>query len=263
MTIPNIAVTGSFKISGSNITLVYDRLNNAADPAPLSQSFYVSSSATTFYIKAVPTTVPTNPNVKFFVKTETTKEPITPSNPLILNPISPAGVATQREIIFEFSNAKLLPTTTNQHIFDVIFNLTAGESRTGATNPTNPTNPLPTLPSIVVFSPMSSTTSTKSSGCAPINAQVVWQVTTQNINVGNYKLKILDNVSNVVAEYDYGDAANVTVSTSTTYEDRSTGDSFSRTPEFTLQVIRKSDSQVIEQKTTRVGQILTGTECSG
>lgn len=261
MTIPNIAVIGSLKVSGSNITLVYDRLTNAADPAPLSQSFYVSSSAATFYIKAVPTTVPTNPNVKFFVKTGTTKEPITPTNPLVLNPVSSTGVATQREIVFEFADAKALPTTTNQHIFDIIFNLTAGELRPGAATPVNPTNPLPTVPSIVVFSAMSATTSTKGTGCAPINAQVVWQVTTQDIIVNNYKLKVLDEVSNVVAEYDYGSAANITLSTSTKYEDRTTGNSFSRTPEFTLQVIRKSDLQLITQKTTRVGQILTGAEC--
>lgn len=244
MTISSAELRNAFRISGSYINFTYNELINS--PTQLTQSFFVSSSATAFYIRAIPSVERTNTatpsstlsNIKFFLK-PSLKE-LNSEQPLILLPRSgPSSPPIPAEIEVMMDASTLLDTInvnnetnlTKKFSYNIVFNLAAGQE----------TVVTPTTPSISAFSLVALN---KPDGCAPINMEATWEINTTNVDVSQFVLRIRETG----VEFPCVNRTKIAINSAEQYTSPVTGQPLAPslvTPSLTLQIVRTSDSTVV------------------
>lgn len=261
MSITSAQLKNAFKITDSYITLRYDRRTDSR--SSVSQSFFVSSSATNFYIKATPVLrTADSTNIQFFLRKSTGDVQITPQSPLILSPrVSENSPTVPGEVVVKVLDADKLfspfnVNSLNENIeisYPLVFTLVAGQEIT------------PVFSGIPSISNFTFRVTEKTGGCAPLALNASWSIATTNVDVSQFKLRIKETG----AEFACDSISDVVLNTAEQYGDVVSGEeelgnqsSIIATPTLTLEVIRISNLSVVAtQLATSTNSITVGPLC--
>lgn len=245
--ISNETLQSSFYVSGSTIQFTHNRLVNGL--APIEKMFFISSSATDFYIKAIPTIVPLSSNMEPFVPyiklfLSSSNKEITQNTPLIMKPrqsvefreaflsgfYAPAlggNIIVKVDIPSIYQNISYnsqTPDTINLS-YNIKFKLVAGQLSSLPENP-------PTISSFELGNAF------KEIGCGRVGVFATWVVAVQGANASNFKLRIRELGEELPVE----SVAQRPILSTETYED---GSGVSIQPSYTLDIVRISDNTVV------------------